>query len=528
MNKYFSGNSAVGSFLIALVVGLFLGTLVQTQVNLLALRQLGANLSLQNNLATVLHDMWGFLPLYLLIFGCAFAVSQLVALLFTHLTGASLRMLWCTLGAATGLWATFKLVDMMVPMPILVAATRSVFGMACMLITAALAGALFARLVTRQNRSRLVAPAMAVMLAVTLLAPSGQALAQKVSPSAKGYVIETFMDGLENPWSIAFLPGGGALITEKPGRLRVVTPEGKLVPEPVRGMPAVLHAGQAGLFEVLPATDFEKSRRLFLSYACGTPNSNHTCVASANLQNNRLENLKEIFRADFAKKGTAHYGGRMVLLPDDTLVIGLGDGFIYREEAQNLSNHLGKIVRINTDGSVPKNNPFVSRPGAKPEIYSYGHRNIQGLVYDSDNKRLIAHEHGPKGGDEVNIIRPGVNYGWPLATYGLDYTGAKVSPFTEYEGTQQPEVYWVPSIAPSGMALYSGNMFPDWKGSLLVGALKARWVSRVAASAGKTADREGLFKELGERIRDVRTGPDGAVYLLTDNPDGKVLRVYRP
>lgn len=526
MKNYFREPATTIAFLIALFVGLLLGTLVQTQINLLALKQLGADLSLEANLSTVVHDLWGFLPLYLLIFGCAFAVSQLMALLFTHLTGDSLRLLWCTLGAALGLWATFKLVDMAVPMPILVASTRSVFGMLCMLATAAVAGALFSRLMA--GRHRRSASALAVLVFATLGAPVQEVQANKAQQPAGGYTIQTFVDGLENPWSMAFLPGGGALITEKPGRLRMVTPEGKLLPEPLSGMPAVLHGGQAGLFEVLPAPDFEQSRRVFLSYACGTRNSNHTCVVSANLQNNRLENLKEIFRSDFAKKGTAHYGGRMVWLPDNTLVIGLGDGFIYREEAQNLSNHLGKIVRIHADGTVPKDNPFVGRQGVKPEIYSYGHRNIQGLVYDPATKRLIAHEHGPKGGDEINIIQAGVNYGWPLATYGVDYTGAKVSPFTEYQGTQQPEVYWTPSIAPSGMTLYSGNMFPDWKNSLLVGALKARWVSRVAANAGKTSDQEGLFKELGERIRDVRTGPDGAVYLLTDSPDGKVLRISRP
>ncbi|HEX4857086.1 MAG TPA: PQQ-dependent sugar dehydrogenase, partial [Limnobacter sp.] len=342
------------------------------------------------------------------------------------------------------------------------------------------------------------------------------------------YTIQEYARGLEYPWSLAFLPDGRALVTEKPGRLRVISADGVLQPMPVQGMPAIMYSGQAGLFDVLPAMDFAKTREVFISYACGTRKANHTCVSRGTLNNNTLENLKEIFRSDFAKAGSAHYGGRMAWLPDNTLVIGLGDGFTYREEAQNLSNHLGKVVRIKPDGSIPKDNPFVGRQGAKPEIYSYGHRNVQGLTYDPESRRLIAHEHGPRGGDEVNIIKPGVNYGWPVATYGIDYTGARISPFTEYEGTQQPEIYWVPSIAPSGITAYNGSMFPGWKGSLLVGALKARQVSRVDLKAEQASTQEALFREVGERIRDVRTGPEGAIYLLTDNAEGKILRVARP
>jgi len=506
-------------FLIALVFGAVAGTLVESQTNMLALQNLGVGIPLEIRLNTWIHDLGNFLPVYAVIFGCSFVVSQAIALLLTRFTGTSLRTFWCVFGAALGLWVTFKVVDMIAPMPILIASTRTAGGMFSMLAAAALSGALFAKLSKPLNAA--VAPAMAMLLAAGLALPSADVQAQ----SGKPYTIETYVDGLEFPWSMAFLPDGRALITEKPGRLRLVGADGKLQAKALSGVPEVLYSGQAGLFDVLPATDFAQSQQIFLSYACGTRSANHACVSSAKLGANGLENVKEIFRSQMAKSGSAHYGGRMAWLPDNTLILTLGDGYSYREEAQNLSNHLGKIVRINADGSVPKDNPFVGKQGAKPEIYSYGHRNVQGLVYDEANKRLVAHEHGPRGGDEVNVITPGTNYGWPKATYGIDYSGATISPYNEYEGTQPPAIYWVPSIAPSGMTVYNGELFPKWKGNLLVGALKAQQVSRVVLNGSKATEEEVLFKEVGERFRDIRTGPDGAIYLLTDNPDGKVLRV---
>jgi len=507
------------SFLFAWVLGVLLGTLVQSQINLYALQNLGVNIPLSTRFDTTLHDLGNFSLVYAVIFGCSFAASQAVALLCTRWTSPKWRTVWCTFGAIAGLWVTFKVVDMIAPMPVLIAATRTVVGLLSMLASAAVAGALFA---TLSKRGRVaVSPVLALMLVAGLLMPTTQALAQ----ASKPYRIDLLADGLDSPWSIAFLPDGRALITEKPGRLRLLDSDGKLQAKPLSNVPAVLYSGQAGMFDVLAAPDFAQSKQIFLSYACGTRSANHTCVSVARLGADGLEGVKEIFRSQMAKSGSAHYGGRMVWLPDNTLIVTLGDGYSYREEAQNLSNHLGKIVRINRDGSVPADNPFVKTSGAKPEIYSYGHRNVQGVAFDPVNKRLIAHEHGPRGGDEINLITPGVNYGWPKATYGIDYTGAQISPFKEFEGTQQPAIYWVPSIAPSGMTVYDGNLFPQWKGNLLVGALKAQQVSRVVLKGNKATEEEVLFKEVGERFRDIRTGPDGAIYLLTDNPEGKLLRV---
>ncbi|MEP2615769.1 PQQ-dependent sugar dehydrogenase, partial [Marinobacter alexandrii] len=331
--------------------------------------------------------------------------------------------------------------------------------------------------------------------------------------------------GLEHPWSLAFLPDGGALVTERPGRLRRITAAGELVPGEVSGLPEVFSSGQAGLFEVLISEDFASSGLVFLSYACGVESANHLCVARAKLGEDRLENVEEIFRALPAKKGDAHYGGRMAQLPDASLIITLGDGFDYREQAQVLGNHLGSVVRIGTDGVAPEDNPFIDSPDARPEVFSYGHRNVQGLVYDPVEQLLISHEHGPRGGDEINVLRPGQNYGWPVITYGLDYTGARITPFTEYPNMEQPLLQWTPSIAPSGMTRYRGELFPEWRGDLFVGALADRSVRRVEFVDGEAEDVETLFKELKARIRDVITGPDGALYLLTDESDGRVLRV---
>lgn len=395
--------------------------------------------------------------------------------------------------------------------------------MLAMLAGAGLAGWLFYRVAyytSSASGSSRSTPVMVLVLASGLVLSPGEVDAQQ-----SRYQVQVWSEGLEHPWSIAFLPDGGALVTERSGHLRRLAADGELQPDPVAGVPPVYASGQAGLYEVLLAPDFNDSRRLYLAYACGSPEANHTCLARGRLANNRLENVEEIFRAQPAKVGSAHFGGRLVWLPDGTLVLALGDGFDYREEAQRLSSHIGTTVRLTPDGSVPGDNPFIGDPDVRDEIYSYGHRNIQGMVYDSEQGQLVSHEHGPRGGDEINIIRPGNNYGWPVATYGLDYTWAKVSPYTEYEGTEQPLLQWTPSIAPSGMALYRGELFPQWQGSLLVGALASRQVHRVTLKNGSAQEEDILFEELDKRIRDVETGPDGAVYLLTDHKEGQVLRV---
>lgn len=337
---------------------------------------------------------------------------------------------------------------------------------------------------------------------------------------------ETLAEGLVNPWSLAFLPDGSILVTERDGKLRVIR-DGALIAEPVAGVPAPYVKSQGGLFDVLLHPDFETNRTLYLSYAAGTPESNATRVISATFDGAALSNIKTIFETATRKDTPVHYGGRMAILPDRTMLVTVGDGFNYREKAQDLSSGLGKIVRLNLDGSIPADNPFVSTEGALPEVYSYGHRNEQGLAVDPATGVIWETEHGPMGGDELNVIEPGANYGWPLATYGLDYSGAQVSPFTDYEGTAQPVKYWVPSIGPSGLAVYKGDLFREWKGDLLVGALAKTALHRLDIENGKVVGEERYLE--GERIRDVREGPDGAIYVTTEDhegaPVGKVLRL---
>ncbi|MFC1797500.1 PQQ-dependent sugar dehydrogenase [Pseudomonadota bacterium] len=333
---------------------------------------------------------------------------------------------------------------------------------------------------------------------------------------AEEYRLETWADGLALPWSIAFLPDGSALVTELGGQLRRIDSSGK-VGEPIENIPVVYFAGQGGLFDILLHPNFSRNQLIYLSFAEGNPKNNGTAIARGRLIDNRLEDLEIIFR-NFTRKDTpVHYGGRMAFLADGTLLLTTGDGFDYREAAQDVNSGLGKVLRMNDDGSPATGNPF----SESPYVYSYGMRNQQGLAV-SRSGVIWLHEHGPRGGDELNRIEAGVNFGWPAITYGMDYSGAVISPYTEWEGMAQPVHYWVPSIAPSGLTLYEADLFPEWKGDLFVGALVNREVRRLDLSGGIVIGEEALFSELDARIRDVRTGPEGALYILT--PD-RVVRV---
>ncbi|MDZ4131245.1 MAG: PQQ-dependent sugar dehydrogenase [Hydrogenophaga sp.] len=347
------------------------------------------------------------------------------------------------------------------------------------------------------------------------------------SAQAAGYRVETVASGLEHPWSLAFLPGGRLLVTERPGRLRVIEPgpDGRLQlrPEPVAGVPAVLARGQAGLFDVVVDPAFAVNGRVLLSFAHGQTEANHLRVVRARFDGRQLLDVQPIFTSQPAKTETQHFGGRMAWMADGSLLLGMGDGNLDRTDAQRLHTHLGKLLRIQPDGSVPGDNPFLQRPNARPEIYSIGHRNPQGMVVVDGVP--YAHEHGARGGDELNRIEPGANYGWPVTTGGIDYTYARITPYRSLPGIQPALLEWTPSIAPAGLAWYDGPLFPAWRGSLFVAALKERSVRRVPLPGGVPGPQEILFQELGERIRDVRAGPDGAIYLLTDSVNGRVLRV---
>lgn len=378
-----------------------------------------------------------------------------------------------------------------------------------------------------RKSTRLAAASMlALVLGVTV--PQGRAETMKSEPTddagGPAYTVNTVASGLNHPWCLTFLPSGDMLVTERNGGIRIIR-DGALDPTPISGAPEAYKEGQGGYFDIILHPEFETNRYVYLSYAHGQSGANATRIARAEFTGTSLDNVEVIFTVTPTKEAPVHYGGRMTFLPDGTLVMSTGDGFNYREETQKLDNLLGKIIRINDDGTIPEDNPFVGQDGAKPEIWSYGHRNPQGAIYDEETQRLYYHEHGPLGGDELNIIEKGKNYGWPVITYGKDYSGAKITPFTEMEGMEQPFFYWNPSIAPAGMTIYAGEKFPAWQGDIFVSALSFRLVERIDIEDGAIVGSENLFEELGERIRDVRTGPDGSLYLLTDNDDGSLLRI---
>jgi glucose/arabinose dehydrogenase len=356
---------------------------------------------------------------------------------------------------------------------------------------------------------------------------------------AQGVRPETVAAGLQNPWGRAFLPGGRFLVTERPGRLRVIAADGKLGP-PVAGLPEIAAGGQGGLLDVVADSDFARNRTVFFCFSEPEPGpagrGNSTALARATLgaDDSRLENLKIIFSQKPKVASSSHFGCRIVEsrtggAVDGKLFLTLGERFSRKEDAQALDNHHGKIVRINKDGTVPQDNPFVGKAGALPEIWSYGHRNGQGATLAPDGTFWM-HEHGPQGGDEINLPKAGANYGWPVITYGENYGGGKIGEgLTEKAGMQQPLHYWVPSIAPSGMAFLTSERYGKaWQGNLFVGSLKFGYLDRIELSApftGKVLRESKLLAELGERIRDVRQGPDGLLYVLTDNSNGKLVRL---
>jgi glucose/arabinose dehydrogenase len=372
----------------------------------------------------------------------------------------------------------------------------------------------------------------ALTVAGALLAGSWPAAAQQTkAPPVKTKVAvktETFAKGLVHPWGMAFLPDGRVLVTERPGRMRLIGKDGGLSP-PLKGVPPVFASGQGGLLDVAISPDFASSGLVTFSYSEPRgQGSNGTTVARAKLTGGedaaRLDDVKVIFRQEPATTGGLHFGSRLAFARDGSLFVTLGERF-QRDKAQDLGTHYGKVVRIRPDGSVPLDNPFVNKAGARPEIWSYGHRNLQAAAINSTTGKLWTVEHGARGGDEVNVPQAGKNYGWPVITYGRDYSFLKIGEGTAKAGLEQPVYYWDPSIAPSGMTFYTGDLIPEWKGNLFVGALAGQALHRLVLDGEKIVGEERLLGDLGERIRDVRSGPDGAIWLLTDSPEGRVLRV---
>jgi glucose/arabinose dehydrogenase len=372
-------------------------------------------------------------------------------------------------------------------------------------------------------------------LAVGILALSGTSVVtgNTIFRSAlHDYRVVTVVDGLVQPWSIAFLPGGDMLITERPGRLRVIR-QGKLLPEPVDGVPKVFHSAQGGLLEVMPHPNFASNRLIYLSYSKpgATDGQARTALIRGRFDGARLTNVEQLFEA--VAQGRNHFSGKIAFDRNGYLFLTLGDrqvppqGKLEAHPAQDLSNHHGKVVRLHDDGRVPADNPFVKQADAQPEIWSYGHRNMQGLAIHPETGDVWTNEHGPQGGDELNRIQPGRNYGWPVIGFGVNYeTGLAIHAGTHHEGMEQPVQVWVPSIGISGMMIYTGNRFPEWRGNLFVGGMARQRLARLTLDGQRVIDEETLVPQMG-RIRDVRQGPDGDIYLVTDDREGKPTPILR-
>lgn len=350
-------------------------------------------------------------------------------------------------------------------------------------------------------------------------------------PANEGFQIVTILQNLEHPWGLTWLPDGTMLITERAGRVRIAR-DGGLDPTPISGLPDILAAGQGGLLDIAAHPNFEENRSVYFSYSHGNTSANRTRIARATFDGSSLNNWQVIFEVSQPKARAQHFGSRLEWLPDNTLLASIGDGgnppielegsFI-RQQAQNLSSHLGKVIRINDDGSIPSNNPYVSNADAAPEVWSYGHRNIQGLALDTVTNQVWATEHGARGGDEVNQLAAGENYGWPVATHSREYSGGLISPETSLPGMLDPQLIWTPSIAPSGLEVYRGDIFPDWQGDLFAGGLVSQDIRHIQIDeSGNVVGEESIA--IGQRVRDVQQGPDGLLYVLTDESNGQLLR----
>jgi len=370
---------------------------------------------------------------------------------------------------------------------------------------------------------RLVRPGTALALGLVATVACRETTAQPRTSEEHSFAVTTVAGGLENPWGLAFLPDGGMLVTERPGRLRLV-PAGGGPLVTVTGTPEVWASGQGGLLDVALHPDFATNRQVYLTYSKPGPGGATTALGRGRLEGTALVGFADLFVAEAWTRTGAHFGSRIVFDGRGHVFLGIGDRGIM-QEAQNPANHQGTIIRLHDDGRVPADNPFVNRAGFRAEVFAYGVRSPQGMALHPGTGALWETEHGPRGGDEVNVILPGRNYGWPAITYGIDYDGQVISTEQARPGMEQPVIYYVPSIAISGMAFYTGDRFPRWRGNLFVGALAGQQLRRLVLDGTTITRQEVVLPQFGQRIRQVVQGPDGLLYLLTDEENGAVLRV---
>lgn len=519
-----------------------LASIAQTQVNLAALAALGAPVSAATRLLVTLQDLAGFGPVMTGIVAAAFMCAMPAGHVIGRRRTRAVRLAVQALAGAAGLWAGFALLALVTPMPALVDATGTAGGLAAVSLTGVVGGLLFAWLAPAAAaagamgtgaRDRLRA---ALALAALTIVPGMLFLASAPRPGPAvrhadpaGYVVQVVATGLDRPWSLAFLPDGRTLVTERAGRLLALGRDGARTAIALAGMPPVLREGGAPLMTVAIDPQFAANRLLYLtlgyatSGAPGTPGMNGTRLVRARLDGDRLADVRILFDST-PKASASNNGGALAFLADGTLVMSVGDGQ-ERERAQLPGSHQGKLVRLDREGRAPADNPFAGRPGVAPALYSLGHRNPQGLAFDAVNGILLASDHGPRGGDELGAIGAGGNHGWPVTTGGIDYSFARVTPYRALEGVTAPLLEWTPSIAPGGLAVYDADLFAGWRGDLLVPALKERALRRVRRDGARIVGQELLLAELDERLRDVRVAPDGAIHVLTDGQGARLLRI---
>ena len=519
------------AFMTAVLTTAVVGTIVQTQISFAYLSAIGAPTRSGLLAAATAQDLLTFGPVMGAIAGATFLLAFPAGTFVVRHADLKWRAAAFALAGTIGLWTAFWIMGFVTPMPALVAAVRDPLGHLGMALTGGVGGVVYAYLTRRSLPPLRGSPRRVVIASGVLLATAwtvytsvrpGDVVIPHADPSR--FTVETIATDLVHPWAIALLPDGRRLISERAGRLITISADGTRSSISLASLPAIYRGGGNGLMDVVLDPDFAANGLIYLTMSYGTPSANGTRHVRARLDRDRIADVRTLFEST-PKAADGNNGGRVAFLQDGTLILTLGDGLKRREEAQNPANHLGKLIRLDRDGNPPSDNPFVDRSGTAPEIYSLGHRNVQGAAVDPVDGSLLISEHGPRGGDEINLIRKGANYGWPIATGGLDYSFARVTPFRSLSDLEPPLVEWTPSIAPAGLAIYRGSSFPEWQGDLLVPALRERTVRRVRREGGRIVSQELLLADRKERMRDIKVSSDGLIYVLTDGPKAQLLRL---